>query len=229
MAMKDYEVLDADLFEYTGLSDASVEDMAHFIQEFGRLLSITGILRAGEQLSEKDQDTLVRLLTDEEGERAQAFLSLKGIDFEEIMSEEVIRIKRAIIESGKTLRSTDELIVAVKSHLSLDALQLEGASLLTVIQEIQEYIDSLPFSDEQKARLAHSVEEKASQRVEEYIRSVLSSEIISKVDELMDQDREGEALLLMLQHGIDFAQLNTEEAQQQLNALKEQFAFLKAD
>lgn len=97
--MTDAEILETDLFEELGLSDVSIEDKMQFIEEFGRLLGATGLIIAGDKLSEKDQDTLVRLLEEEESERVEALLAARNISLEEITIEEAIRIKRAVIES----------------------------------------------------------------------------------------------------------------------------------
>lgn len=227
--MKDYEIFEANIFEYTGLANAPVEEQSAFIQEFGRLLAITGIYQAGEKLSEKDQETLYRLYEGDEPERAQAFLALRDIDLEELLVDEAIRVKRPIIESGKTMSSTNELLIAIKANLLPEVLMLESAVMKSALEEIYQYIDSLSLSESQKMRLAEKVEDKAIKNVEQYIESVLPPEVMEEIEKFMDEDDMGLGLQLMLRHGIDYIQLSLNETHKQLSELKEQFSFMNEE
>lgn len=218
--MTDYEILEANILEHAGLADAPVEEMTYFIQEFTRLVAICGLLRAGENLAEKDQEIFSKLLEQEEAERAEAFLSSRGIDLNELVIEEAIRIKRPIIESGKTLNSIEELIVEVKVQLYPDALAADILNIQTAINEALAYIESLPISDEMKERLAKVIEDLSSQEVEEQLSELLPPNISEEVDRLMDQEKIGEALILMLQHGVDFVELSVEAVHYRLEKLK---------
>jgi hypothetical protein len=227
MGMKDYEVFEADLFALTGLGEAAEEERVAFVQEFGRLLGVAGIILAGERLSEKDQNTYGRLLEAEETERAMAFLVSRDIDLEEILAEETVRIKRAVIESGRQMESIFDLILAIKAQLP--ATVLEAADIVelnSALNEVREYADTLPVSEEQKAWTTNHIEESAERNVMNYIGDLVPSDIIDRVDQLIDEDKMGEAFQLMLSHGFDYAQAMAEEIRSELSSFKEQIRSL---
>lgn len=229
MVMRDYEVLEADLFELTGLNAAPEEDRVAFIQEFTRMLGMTGIILAAEQLSEKDQETYGRLLQDEEAERAMAFLVSRDIDIDDITMEEAIRIKRAVIESGRQMESAFDLLLAVKAQLPTTVLMADVAELNSALDEVKEYAETLPVSEEQKAWTADHIAESAERNVMNYIGDFVPSDDIERVSRLMDEDKMGEALQLMLSHGFDYAQAMTEELRSKLSTFKEEVRSLLID
>jgi predicted oxidoreductase len=229
MVMRDYEVLEADLFELTGLGGAPEEDRIAFIQEFTRLLGLTGIILTSERLSEKDQDTYGRLLQGEETERAMAFLVSRDIDIDDITTEEAIRIKRAVIESGRQMESVFDLLLAVKAQLPATVLMADVAELNSALNEVQEYAETLPVSEEQKAWTADHIAESAERNVMNYIGDFVPSDDIERVGRLMDEDKMGEALQLMLSHGFDYAHAMTEELRSKLSSFKEEVRSLLID
>ncbi|MFL6257682.1 MAG: hypothetical protein ACJ74T_21975 [Pyrinomonadaceae bacterium] len=229
MSMKDYEVFEADLFELTGLGGAPEEECIAFVQEFGRLLGVTGIIVASERLSEKDQKTYGRLLEDEEGERAMAFLVSRDIDFEDILMEETVRIKRAIIESGQRMESVFNLLLAIKAQLPATVLEADVAVLNAALTEVREYSETLPLPEEQKVRLANNIGEAAERNVLNYLSDLVPPEVIDRVDQLIDENKMGEAFQLMLSHGFDYVQAMAEEMRSELISIKEQVRSLLID
>lgn len=226
MSMRDYEVFEADLFALTGLSAAREEDRVAVAEEFVRLMGMTGIILAGEQLSEKDQGTFGRLLQQEETERATAFLLSRDIDLQEIITRETIRIKRAVIESGRQMESAFDLLLAIKAQLPAMVLAADAGELHSAITEVVEYLETLPISDEQKEQLAENVERGATLRVMEEMSDLVPSDVIDRVNQLMDEDKIGEAFQLMLSHGLDYAQVMAEETRLELHSLKERVSSL---
>jgi hypothetical protein len=227
MKMKDHEVFDADLFELTGLSEAPDEEKIAFVQEFGRLLGTAGIILARDQLSEKDQDIYARLLEREEIERATAFLVSRDIDLEEVIAREAIRIKRAVIELGQQMESALDLLIVVKAQFPTAVLELDIVGMHTAITEVQAYLDTLPLSDEQKARLTENIEKTVTLNVLNLMNDFIPPDVIDLADQLMEEDKWGEAFHLLLSHGFDYVQVSAAETRSELRSLNERISSLE--
>jgi hypothetical protein len=221
--MEDFEIFEADLFDEVGLGHVPIEERLQFVEAFSQLLGMTGLLLAGDKLPDKDQDTLLRLLEEDETERAEALLTARNIDLQEIIVNEAVRIKRPLIESEMQVTSTDELLMAVKAQLPLITLEVYWQRIASSVEDLHEYLESLPLSDDEKLTLAETVVDNATGNVEDYVSGLVSPEVFNQFGELIEAEKNGEGVRLMLQHGVDFVQINIDEAEAQLNDLKERF------
>jgi hypothetical protein len=215
------EIFEEDIFQEVGLSSVSTEERVEFVKEFGRLLGITSILKAGDDLSEKDQDTLVRLFEQQEEDRIQAFLTSRNIDLEAIAEIEGTMIRAAVVTSGVEFSSVDELLMAVKAEFPPNVHAIELTNVASLIHELRAGLDSLQVDKEQTDKLVDMLIENASNTAQMEVEELLPPDILAQVSELMDgDDTAGEGIQLMLKHQVDFVQININEIRREFERLE---------
>jgi hypothetical protein len=214
------DIFEEDIFQEAGLTSVTTEEKVAFVQEFGRLLGITGLGKAGDDLSEKDQDTLMRLMMEGEDEQMEAFLTSRNIDLRTLIEAEAMRIRAAIATSDAKYSSLEELLMAVKAQFPASTHEFELMNV-TVDEALKAEIDALPVDEDSKNKLIDMLLKIAFLEVQTEIEARLDPEVWVQVSELMGGDgTEGEGMILMLQHKIDYVQMYTEQIHRQFENLK---------
>lgn len=226
METTDFEVLQTNLFEHHGLGDLAAEEKEACAAQIDQLLGVAGLFRAAEQLEEKDQDTLGRLMAEQEVERAQAFLAVKGIDLEQVTITEIARVKRALMETNRQFDDIHQFRCAFKKLLpeevnGIDIATAQAAAMNQVVQMFEEL--ELPPSDEMYEKVKGLIDGRSELR----LHAEVSDELQARTDQLFDDDKSGEAISLLLENDIDLAQIYLEEANTLIEKMKRDYEAIK--
>lgn len=92
------QALEGNLIEELGLVSLPLEQKIKLIESWTELVGIRSMARVAEALSDEDGEAFAKMVESATPEDASSWLSARGVHFQEILFEEIARLKRELKE-----------------------------------------------------------------------------------------------------------------------------------
>jgi hypothetical protein len=100
-------LLEANIITTLGLTPLSLEERAHIVDEAAELVEARVFVRLFDVLSPEKADRLRELIASDSGPEIAIFLETEVSDFEELVSEEILAVKRDMAGLLEDVRSQE--------------------------------------------------------------------------------------------------------------------------